>query len=414
MKLFGLTIQREQAQNLQTDLAPVTDGAHAASVEGKVVYANGEQSCLTFAAFYAGIMRRANTMAQLPIHYQKYNGATRCYTDDNGMRGGAALNYLLQVRPNPYMNATVFWRLVELHRILRGNAYIYAHRDHVGDIDAFYLCSNATYSTTAHAYLLTYYLGNTQATRANVPESDVLHLKNSIIRDGLLGVSTIEFAARSLNTAATQEALALDTAAKGGRKKIVIQEKDSPTMGLGKMSKTAMNDIARNLQRDLWDGDHDVTYVPNVAAITDISQSLQELQLLDFRKFSVSEAARWLGVPSIFLGDVNPTTYRTYEDATNDFLVSTIAPNICEIEDELNSKLLTQTDYTHRRFHIDESRLFRLNRVAQAAWNKSRMETGTASINELRHEMGLPDIPNGDDHYISTNLAVAGSQKLSE
>ena len=386
--------------------------AHAATISGKVITADGEQSSLTFAAFYAALLRRANTMAQLPLHYQKYNSRTRCYEDDLNPRGGASLNYLLQVRPNPYMNATVFWRLIELYRILRGNAYIYVHRDHENEIDALYLCNSALYSTTPNTYQLTYYIGSTLATRANIPAADVLHFKNAIVQDGILGVPTIRFAARSLNTAATQENLVLDNAAKGGRKKIVIQEKEQASMGLGKVGKNAMHDIARNLQQDLWDGEHDVTYVPNVANITDISQSLQELQLLDLRKFSVIEAARWLGVPAIFLADQTNTSYRTYEDATNDFLVSTIAPNICEIEDELNSKLLTPADFGKRRFHIDESRLFRLNRAAQAQWNKARMETGSASINELRHEMGLPDIPNGDDHYISTNLAIAGSEKL--
>jgi hypothetical protein len=41
------------------------------------------------------------------------------------------------------------------------------------------------------------------------------------------------------------------------------------------------------------------------------------------------------------------------------------------------------------------------------------METGVVSINELRAEQELPPIKNGDDHYVSTNLAVAGSAKLT-
>lgn len=407
MTFLGFNITRETP-------AAAPEQGHSATVQGSVTYAHGDQTSLTVSAFYAGILRRANTMGQLPIHYQSYNARTRSYADDLSPRGGRQLNYLLQVRPNPYMNATTLWRMAEVYRILYGNAYIYAQRDINGEIVALYLCSIATYFATSDTYCLTYYTGNLIASRKNVPASSVIHLKNAILSDGLLGISTLTFAARSLNTAATQDALTLDMAAKGGRKKIVIQEKEQATMGLGRVGKNAMTDIARNLQNDLWDGEHDVTYVPNVAAINDISQSMQELQLLDLRKFSLSEAARFLGVPASMLGDTTNTNYRTAEDAMNEFLSSTIAPNIAEIEDELNSKLLTADDFGHRRFHIDDSRIFRLNRTAQAAWNKSRMETGVVSVNELRQEMGLSVIDNGDDHYISTNLAVAGSDKLTE
>ena len=406
MNLFGFTISREQP-------ADTSQQGHSATVSRRVVSAAGEHSSLTVAAFYAGILRRANAMAQLVCHYQTYDRRRRCYVDDLSPRGGRQLNYLLQVQPNPYMNATTFWRMAEVFRILRGNAYLYCDRDEMnGDIRGLYLCASAAYIPSSDCYVLTYYTGTTLGTRSSVPAADVLHLKNSILNDGLCGMSTLTFAGRALNTAATMDELTLDTAAKGGRKKLVLQEKEQTTMGLGRVGKDNMQTIAKNLQNDLWDGEHDVTYVPNVAAINDISQSLQELQLLDLRKFSVTEAARFLGVPRVMLDDATNSNYRSMEDAMNDFLTATIAPNIAEIEDEMNSKLLSPDDFGARRFHLDESRLFRLNRVNQAAWNKARMETGVCSINELRQEMGLPVIDNGDDHYISTNLAVAGSEKL--
>ncbi len=411
MNLFGFSISREQPAAVDT----ATQQGHSATVSRRVVSASGEQSSLSVAAFYAGILRRANAMSQLVCHYQVHDRRSRCYMDDLSPRGGRQLNYLLQVQPNRWMNATTLWRMAEVHRVLRGNAYLFADRDPLtGDISALYLCASAAYLPGSDSYNLTYYTGVTISTRASVPATDVLHLKNSILGGGLLGLSTLSFAGRALNTAATMDELTLDTAAKGGRKKLVLQEKEQTTMGLGRVGKNNMQTIAKNLQDDLWDGEHDVTYVPNVAAINDISQSLQELQLLDLRRFSVAEVARFLGVPRTMLEDATNSNYRSMEDAMNDFLTATIAPNIAEIEDEMNSKLLTPDCFGVRRFHLDESRLFRLNRVNQAAWNKARMETGVCSVNELRQEMGLPVIDNGDDHYISTNLAVAGSNKLSE
>ena len=44
---------------------------------------------------------------------------------------------------------------------------------------------------------------------------------------------------------------------------------------------------------------------------------------------------------------------------------------------------------------------------------KLRLESGTATVNELRKEWDMPAVPKGDISYISTNLAELGSEKLS-
>ena len=35
-------------------------------------------------------------------------------------------------------------------------------------------------------------------------------------------------------------------------------------------------------------------------------------------------------------------------------------------------------------------------------------------MNEIRSQYDLPNIPDGDDHYVSMNLGVVGSPKLKE
>ena len=415
MNLFGLHITTQQRETMPTAGGQADPHEHVGKVGDiapSVIHASGEHSSLTVSALYAAVSRRAQTMAQLPIHYQYYSRKDDCFRDGAAPRD-RRLNYLLQVCPNPYMNATVLWRLVEVQRILRGNAYIYVERGADGDIAGFWLCQSATFEPIRRTYTITYYLGTVVTTRDAVPADDVLHFRNTMLWDGERGVSLLQYAARTLNTAATLDNLALDTAAKGGRKKLVLQEKEQQTMGLGRTPKKEMETIRQKLQQDLWDGNHDVTYVPNVAAIQDISQSLAELELTANRKLSVVDIARFTGVPKVFLGDESNSNYKSMEDAQIDFFTSTIGPNIAEIEDELNSKLLSESEYGLYRFHITEDRLFRLNRAAQGVWNKNRLETGIASVNELRHEQNLPRLADGDTHYVSTNLAVMGSNKLS-
>jgi hypothetical protein len=49
---------------------------------------------------------------------------------------------------------------------------------------------------------------------------------------------------------------------------------------------------------------------------------------------------------------------------------------------------------------------------SQADIDLKRLQTGW-SPNEIRGQYDMPAVKGGDDHYVSTNLAVAGSKKLS-
>ena len=111
--------------------------------------------------------------------------------------------------------------------------------------------------------------------------------------------------------------------------------------------------------------------------------------------------------------DDSNSSYKTPEAATQEFLLRTISPLIREMEDEYNSKLLGAEDFGKRRIHICEKALRRLDPTAQANLFKTYLETGAYTVNEIRGEMDMPSVEDGDKNYISTNLAELGSEKLS-
>lgn len=414
MKLFGLTIQREATQAAPTPAAQATETtttSSGADFLGNIVHINRENSCLTLPAVFRGITLRANTMAKLTAQYQRRDTTGGNFIQDMGPTRGRHINYLLQVRPNPYMGWGILMKQLEIRRILWGNAYIYVERGMDDEIKAFWLCSSASYVPTSDTYNVTHYVGNLIRTVGFVPSRDVLHFRFDMMMDGFNGIGLLGYAQRTFSLAATQQQLTLDTTAKGGIRKLVVQEQQQSGWGLGKSTKDQMNTIAKTFAEDL--NLKDVTYLPNVAGFKDISQTLAELELLASRRWSTVEIANFLSIPVQYLGDAGSSNYKTPEFATLDLLSNCIAPTIEEIEDEMNAKLLDETDFDRHRYHLCENALFRLDRQSQTLWNKNRMETGVVSINELRAEQELGRIDNGDDHYVSTNLAVAGSPKLS-
>ena len=262
-------------------------------------------------------------------------------------------------------------------------------------------------------YSLTYNVPGGVRTVAAAPSADVIHIPNTFRHPGgLHGIPTLVYAERTLSIAATNDVETLNNASKGGKMKILLQEDKEKGFGVGGRAKASeIRKAARTLQDDLDQGD-DVISVNNVLQASVISQNAEQMQLIEQRGFSVAEIARLMGVPKPLLMDDSNSSYKTPEAALQSFMTYTIQPAIGLWEDELNAKLLNEWDFGKRRIHLCERNLRRLDPTAQANLDKLHLETGVCSVNELRAAHDMPTIEGGDAHYVSTNLAEVGSEKL--
>ena len=391
--------------------APDNQPPKGGNWEANVVRPYGRSSLLipTWSRCVTLIMQ---TMGQMVTQWQKMNGEGGNYIEDRyGI--GRRINYLLQVRPNPLMTASQMQEQIVYRQIYWGNAYIYIERNEYGDPLYLWLCTGGGYDPITNTYSLTYNREHGPVALLSVDAHDVMHFKNVILTDTMyMGLPVIDFAFKALSIAATADEQALQDVAKGGKHKVLIQEQKSQSgqMGLlGRANQTELRKATRQFAED-WQA-NDVVMLDNVADAKVISQTAQQLQLLEQRGFEVSDLARILGIPRIMMMEDAGSSYKMPEHATQEFLLRTIQPRIREWEDELNSKLLTADDFGFRHIHVCELALRRLDAKGQAEIDKLHMETGW-SVNEIRSQYDLPNIEGGDLHYISTNLAELGSEKL--
>ena len=227
-----------------------------------------------------------------------------------------------------------------------------------------------------------------------------------------MGIPMIWVAMNTLALAATGSKQALTDMGKGGKMKLILGEQKNgslPPIANGLFDKDRMANYAREIQEKLYT--NDVVSIRGLDKVQVISQTNQQLQLLESRGFEVAEIARILGIPRIMMMEEQGSNYKMPEHATQEFLLRTIQPRIRKHEYELNSKLLGPEDFGRRRIHVCELALRRLDAKGQAEIDKLHLESGW-SVNELRSQYDLPNIPNGDAHYVSTNLAEVGSDKL--
>ena len=395
--------------------APSNQPSTSATFEEKIVRVRRPELALTVSAVYRAVELRAKTEAQFAIQYQKMNAEGGNFVPD--MWGsGKNLNYLLQVQPNPISSAASLIEQVVIRRLLFGNAFVYIERDMFGDPSALWLAECGGFNEATDTYNLVYLGERGVKYKVNAPREDVLHFPNTFrYFDGFWGISTLQYAFDTLSLIKTESNQALETAAKGGRMKLIIGEEkpaNSPgTLAFGLMNKDQIDNYAKELNDKVYQ--QDIIGIRGLSALHNISMTSQDMQLMEHMNMGLDDVARFFGTPRPMLMLDTNSHYTTYTNATLEYLQRTVQPDVTEMEQEFNRKLLRREDFGRRRIHMCEQPLLRLDKEAQAKVDQLQLQTGAATVNEIRAQYDRPSVPNGDIVYVSTNLAELGSQKLN-
>ena len=413
-------VKREQtATSADAASADATGKVSGGSFEENVVHVHSQQASLTIGAVYRAVGLRADTIAQMDMQYQRKDSTRNNFVID--MNEGASsyvsygkrLNWLLRKRPNPLMTATSLFKQMAIDRLMRGNAFLYIERDTLGDPVRFWLARCNGYDPVNGLYVLTY-LSDRGLRNVTVGSEDVVHWPNTFRDDyGFWGIPTLHYAFKTLSLIATEQKQNLDTAAKGGRVKLLVGEDTSKSyspIAAGMFDKKQMEKYAAELSSQIYR--QDVTAFRGLDKVQNISMTSADMQMIEQLQMGLDDVARFFSVPRPLLMLDSNSHYTTPTAATQEFLRS-IQPDAKELEDEFDTKLLNVFDYSTRRFHFCEKPLFRLDPEAKARVDQLQLQTGTKTVNEIRAENDMPSVEQGDIVYISTNMAELGSQKLN-
>ena len=385
---------------------PPTRGDSNGSYAENIVYVSSEEKALRIATFHRCLSLLANTMAQLTPQYQQLNIAGGNYVEYN--RGyWKTLNYLMQQEPNPQTSAYDLWQQAMIYVKVKGNALIYIKRDVFGMPESLWLATGGSYDPINDQYAMTFNYNAAKPWSMVADASDVIHFANTFKRNGSkMGIGTLEYARDLLTLSATLDQNALETSAKGGRVKLLIGE-EKPTQGQGTLAfgmfnKEQMQNYAKEINRDIYT--QDVVSIRGLDKVQNVSMTAADMQLFDQRQFGVAEICRIMDVPRTLAMDGSNSSYKTPEADRMDFLMNSIQPMRRMWENELNRKLIAPKDFGRARIHLCELPLMMFDSKGRAEIAKLRLESGTATINELRNEWDMPAIEGGDVPMASANL----------
>ena len=385
--------------------------------EERIVRIGRPEMAPTIAAVYRAVELKAKTIGQMQMQYQRKDSEKGNFVQ--AMWGdGRKMNWLLQKRPNPIMTGTELFQQMSVHRELLGNAFVYIERDEVGVPKNLWLALCGGYDPMTGTYTLTFNTDRGIQSRFQAPREDVIHWRNTYRSaiDGYMGIPTHVFAIQTLSMIATQKQLALETAAKGGRTKLIIGE-DKPataqgTLAFGLMNKSEMQKYADEINDRIYV--KDVTALRGLDKVFQISMTAADMQMMEMLGVSNDDVARYYATPRPLLMLDTNSHYNDYTNATMEYLQRTIAPLATELEDLFDVRFLTEMDFGKRRFHMCELPLLRMDLERQAKVDQLNLQTGAKTVNEIRRQYDMPAVENGDIVYVSTNLAELGSAKLRD
>lgn len=273
--------------------------------------------------------------------------------------------------------------------LVNGNGLCYIKRDNKGDAKELIYVPHGSFTICYNQQAQQLYYLIPMLSDKKVEPVNVIHiLKNSV--DGVNGRAVPFYARKAINLATSAENAAFNYFDSG-----------CAISGILKSNKPLSTQQKIDIKSS-WNQAH-VQGEPNGLAVLgndldfqQIGANSSESQLLESRKYSVREIARFLGIPPELLGDEVNKAYNSLSEACDALITFTLMPFIMILEDEFNRKCLKPSE--RMIYHIDfkEEDLRMPDETAQAQALNSLVAGGIMTPNEARKLLGLPALPEGD------------------
>lgn len=411
MTLFGFNIFNRR-ETITGSGTPKGKKVVSGGYRENVVQVNNPNAAMTLSAVFRAVELTSNGVAVMPIQVKRWNnqrGIFVHYSSQNPYeREGAMLDYLLNVKPNEFMSAYELRKYTIVQMRLMGAALWVPDYDAARNLRAIYLIQPGrwVYDQINNTFQVFDPIADIFDTYS---ADEVMYFKNTGI-DGTIGISTIAYARQTLNTVATADRETQKRFATGGRFKAFVTN-DTSVKGFGEYEDSEMKKLAEQMNEEVQSG-NDLMFFPGDGKIVPMSMSSADLEFLNSRVFGIREVARFFQVPLSKLMEPSNSNYKSVEMEQIDFYAETLQPLCTMIETEILSKMTDFETFRTRKIKFDKSVLFAMDLTSMSAWTKNRLETGIASVNDLRKEMDMPPVEHGDEILMSCNVAPLGSEKL--
>ena len=355
-------------------------------------YANNKAMLLS--AVYRCTEVISDSVAQLPLEPYRID------SDGCKIKFTSHPTYnLLNREPNKNMSKFTFLKTMVVSMLLTGNAYALIERDEKGNAKALYYIPTELV-TILKPQTITDTISYSITGMKNVVEDcNMIHILN-FTSDGYEGVSTLTYARKTLGLAMDAEANA-EGFFKGGANVAGILKSNAPLT-------TKQKESLKSSWNSAFNGN---TGTPNGVAVLDADLDFQavtvnpsDAQLLETRQFNVIDICRFFGVSPVKAFDLSKSSYNTIEQMQLAFLTDTLQPLLEKFEGEFQRKLYKPSEKDNVVVRFSTAPLLRADKQSQANYYNTLFQMGVMTINEIRQELDLPHLENGNTSFVQVNV----------
>lgn len=331
------------------------------------------------------------------------------------------LNYLLQVQPNPYMNASIFWSTVEYNRNHYGNAFIYVDTNSIGrnagKINALWCLDSeqmqifiddaGLFGTVGKLWYIWSDIQTGKVYKFN--SSQVLHLKSwvTMYGAGIIGLSVRNILTTYIDQAQYATAF-INNLVRNGMvtDKVILQY----TGDLEDKAKTA---LVNNVESYSKSNSGKFIPLPLGITATNLQSKLTDSQFLEINKYNALQIAGAFGIKPQYLNDFDKGNYANVQLQQESMYKDCLLPILQQYEQEMAIKLFTQKE-KDSGYYIN----FNIDTILRASFNErltsyaTAINSGVLTPNEARSMENRKALEGGDD--LMMNGAYAPLKLISQ
>lgn len=354
----------------------------------------GIDGALQVSAVWSAIELLTDNIASLPLFvYERATGPD----GHKNLARDTDIFKLLHDNPNMRHTTMELWQFLTMNFLLRGNAYARLDRNSSGEVIQIWPLSSDQVeievlkdNSVVYKYM---YDGRVMVYSAD----SIFHWRDK--GNGVIGMSRLDYMRSSLNVAVQAQNHTANVFRKSAKRPGVFM--------IDKLLTAEQRDSIRQNYRGLTEGnDDDLLVLEAGAKFEPLNMTPADVQLLETRKYSVEDIARWFGIPGALINDTNKTTTwgTGIDQLIQGFYKFRLRPMLESLEQAIERRILTPRQ---REVYTVE---FNLDAILRGSL-KDRLETGSQAVqnglmtrNEWRQLENLPPVDGADELTAQVNL----------
>lgn len=372
---------------------------------GALFYGGGggytQEKAMLLSAVYRCVEVISDSVAQLPLepYLMDKKGYRTKFIQHSTYR-------LLNAEPNQRMSRFTFIKLLVSSYLLKGNAYAYIERNDNGVCTGLHFIPSEYVTIIPPLYINQPVKYSVAGIDGEVEAKNMIHILN-FSYDGVNGISTLAHARHTLGLATDAEDHARGFFGGGCN-----------VGGVLKVNSSLTTKQKQELKSSWQQAFSPQTGTPNGVAILEGNMEFEPIQinpsdsqLIETRQFEVIDICRFFGVSPVKCFDLTKSSYSTVEATNLSFLTDTLQPILTKIEQEFERKLFSDSEKNNIDIRFDTSKLLRADKAALASYYNTLFNIGVVSVNDVRKELDLTPVKDGDTHFLQSNLLSLSAVK---